>query len=97
MMIFVPAIILIVLMSLTLYLHLAGAFTPVHPRASQVAVYILLAFFALTIGIGIFYSGPTITSGVGSNILGDLSSLPWQKLLVAHTGHFSYPVLESSD
>ena len=65
MVIFVTAIILIVLMSLTLYLHLAGAFNTVYPGASQVAVYILLACIALTIGVGIFYSGPTITSSVG--------------------------------
>ena len=44
------------LVLLALYLSLFSVFTTSHLRAFQFALYILLVFFALTIGIGIQYS-----------------------------------------
>jgi hypothetical protein len=55
MMILVAAISFHLLVSLILYLHVSGVLNTSYPRASQFAFYILLAFFALTIGVGIVY------------------------------------------
>ncbi len=51
MMILVTAMFLLTLVLLALYLYVSGAFT--NRRAFQFGFYILLVFFALTIGIGI--------------------------------------------
>ena len=51
MMILVTAMFLLVLVLLTLYLYVSGVFT--NRRAFQFGFFILLVFFALTIGIGI--------------------------------------------
>ena len=51
MMILVTAMFLLVLVLLALYLYVSGVFT--NRRAFQFTFCILLAFFALTIGIGI--------------------------------------------
>ena len=54
MMILVAAMILLVSMGLALYLYVSGV------RPSRFAFYILLLFFALTVGIGLiqhFYEG----------------------------------------
>jgi hypothetical protein len=50
-MILVTAMFLLTLVLLALYLYVSGAFT--NRRAFQFGFYILLVFFALTIGIGI--------------------------------------------
>ena len=52
MMILVAATFLLVVVVLALYLYVSGLFT--NRRAFQFGFYILLAFFALTIGIGIY-------------------------------------------
>ena len=44
------------LVLLALYLFLSSMFNTTHLRAFQFALYILLAFFTLTIGIGVQYS-----------------------------------------
>ena len=51
MMILVTAMFLLTLVLLALYLYVSGVFT--NRRAFQLGFYILLVFFALTIGIGI--------------------------------------------
>ena len=51
MMILVTAMFLLTLVLLALYLNVSGVFT--NWRAFQFGFYILLVFFALTIGIGI--------------------------------------------
>jgi len=51
MMILVAAMFLLTLIILALYLYVFGVFT--NRRAFQFGFYILLVFFALTIGIGI--------------------------------------------
>jgi NhaP-type Na+/H+ and K+/H+ antiporter len=51
MMILVTAMFLLTLVLLALYLYVSGVFT--NRRAFQFGFYILLVFFALTIGIGI--------------------------------------------
>jgi len=51
MMILVTAMFLLTLVLLTLYLYVSGVFT--NRRTFQCGFYILLVFFALTIGIGI--------------------------------------------
>jgi uncharacterized membrane protein len=51
MMILVAAMFLLTLIVLALYLYVSGVFT--NRRAFQFGFYILLIFFALTIGIGI--------------------------------------------
>ena len=51
MMILVAAMFLLTLIILALYLYMFGVFT--NRRAFQVGFYLLLVFFALTIGIGI--------------------------------------------
>ena len=53
-MILVTAMFLLALVLLALYLYVSGVFT--NRRAFQFAFYILLVFFALTIGIGIQHS-----------------------------------------
>jgi hypothetical protein len=57
MMILVAVIFLYVLVSLAVYVYLSvfGVFNTSYLKAFQVAVYILLIYFALTIGIGIEY------------------------------------------
>ena len=52
--IFVTTMFLLPLVLVTLYLYVSGVFT--NRRAFQFTFYILLAFFALTIGIGIHLS-----------------------------------------
>ena len=52
--IFVTTMFLLPLVVVTLYLYVSGVFT--NRRAFQFAYFILLVFFALTIGIGIQYS-----------------------------------------
>jgi hypothetical protein len=52
--IFVTTMFLLPLVLVTLYLYVSGVFT--NRRAFQFAYFILLVFFALTIGIGIQYS-----------------------------------------
>jgi len=63
MMILVTAMFLLTLVFLALYLYVSGVFT--NRRAFQFGFYILLVFFALTIGIGIHsyqgYNLPTTT------------------------------------
>jgi hypothetical protein len=54
MIIFVTTMFLLPLVLVTLYLYVSGVFT--NRRAFQFAFYILLAFFALTVGIGIQHS-----------------------------------------
>jgi hypothetical protein len=49
-MILVTTIFFIVLVSLTLYLYVAGVFHTSPPNAFRFAVYMLLLFFALTMG-----------------------------------------------
>ncbi|TMQ23837.1 MAG: hypothetical protein E6K65_17995 [Nitrospirae bacterium] len=57
-MILVTAMFLLTLVLLALYLYVSGVFT--NRRAFQFGFYILLVFFALTIGIGIHsYQGTT--------------------------------------
>ena len=51
MMIHVTAMFLLALVFLALYLYVSGVFT--NRRAFQFGFYILLVFFALTIGVGI--------------------------------------------
>ena len=51
MMILVAAMFLLTLVLLALYLHVSGVFT--NRRTFQFGFYLLLVFFALTIGIGI--------------------------------------------
>jgi len=59
MMILVTAMFLLTLVFLALYLYVSGVFT--NRRAVQFGFYILLVFFALTIGIGIHsYQGYNI-------------------------------------
>lgn len=55
MIVFVAFIFLLVLVSLALYLYGAGVFNTPYLRTFQFAFYILLVFFALTIGISIFF------------------------------------------
>jgi hypothetical protein len=55
MVILTTAIFLHVLVSLSVYLYVSGVFNTSYLRAFQFAFYILLIFFALTIGIGIEY------------------------------------------
>jgi len=58
-MILVTAMFLLTLVFLALYLYVSGVFT--NRRAVQFGFYILLVFFALTIGIGIHsYQGYNI-------------------------------------
>ena len=52
MMILVAAMFLLVVIVLALYLNVSGLFT--NRRAFQFGFYLLLALFALTIGIGIY-------------------------------------------
>ena len=56
MMILVTTIFFIVLVSLTLYLYVAGVFHTSPLGAFRFAVYMLLLFFALTMGIGIVFN-----------------------------------------
>lgn len=44
-----------VLVSLAIYLYMSGVFNTSYLRAFQFAFYILLIFFALTIGMGVEY------------------------------------------
>lgn len=62
MVIFVTVLFLLVLMSLTIYLHLAGAFKTSYQRAFQLAFYVISFFLALTMGIGIFHDLPVSLS-----------------------------------
>jgi ABC-type nickel/cobalt efflux system permease component RcnA len=55
MMILVTAIFLHVLVSLAVYLYIFGIFNRPYLRVFQVAFYLLLICYALTIGIGIEY------------------------------------------
>jgi hypothetical protein len=55
MMILATAIFLFLLVSLAVYFYVFGIFNTSYLRAFQVAFYILLICFALTIGIGIEY------------------------------------------
>jgi hypothetical protein len=59
MMILVTAMFLLALVLMSLYLYVHGVFNTSYRRTFQFAFYILLASFALTIGIGIqhFYQG----------------------------------------
>ena len=52
MVILVAAMFLLTVLVLALYLYMSGVFT--NRRAFQFGFYILLVFFALTIGIGIY-------------------------------------------
>ena len=52
--IFVTTMFLLPLVVVTLYLYVSGVFT--NRRAFQFAYFLLLVFFALTIGISIQYS-----------------------------------------
>ncbi|HSF68420.1 MAG TPA: hypothetical protein VLA67_13445 [Nitrospiraceae bacterium] len=61
MMTLVAAISFHLLASLTLYLHVSGVLNTPYPRAFQFAFYVLVIFFALTIGIGIVYDRPATT------------------------------------
>jgi predicted RND superfamily exporter protein len=71
MMILVTAMFLLALVLLALYLYVSGVFT--NRRAFQFGFYILLVFFALTIGIGIHsyqgYDLPATTSVSLSEVL----------------------------
>jgi hypothetical protein len=56
MMILVTTIFFFVLVSLTLYLYVAGVFHSSPLSAFRFAVYMLLLFFALTMGINIVFN-----------------------------------------
>ena len=56
MMILVTGMFLLALVLLALYLYVSGVFDTSSLRTFQFAFYILLVFFALTIGIGIQHS-----------------------------------------
>jgi uncharacterized membrane protein len=72
-MILVTAMFLLALVLLALYLYVSGVFT--NRRAFQFGFYILLVFFALTIGIGIHsyqgYDLPATTSVSLSEVLSE--------------------------
>ena len=58
--ILVAAMFLLVLVELSLYLYVSGVFHTSYLRSFRFAFYILLLFFALTVGIGLiqhFYEG----------------------------------------
>ena len=71
MMILVTAMFLLTLVFVALYLYVSGVFT--NRRAFQCGFYILLVFFALTIGIGIHsYQGYNLTATTPVSLSEDL-------------------------
>ncbi len=60
-MILVAAISFHLLVALILYLHVSGVLNTSSPKAFQFAFYILVIFFALTIGVGIVYDRSATT------------------------------------